>query len=141
MNKKKYLSQKEKDILIGRIFSVLQQNEYILFAYIYGSFASNKEFNDIDVGIFISDENMKSPLQMELDMEGELEDKIKTPVDVRIINHAPLSFIYNVLKSGFVAVDKDISLRSDFEGLIFKKYFDFQYLRKEYLREIVNAPV
>jgi len=141
MNKKKYLSQKEKDILIGRISSVLQQNEYILFAYIYGSFASNKEFNDIDVGIFISDENMKSPLQMELDMEGELEDKIKTPVDVRIINHAPLSFIYNVLKSGFVAVDKDISLRSDFEGLIFKKYFDFQYLRKEYLREIVNAPV
>lgn len=141
MNKKKYLSQKEKDILIGRIFSVLQQNEYILFAYIYGSFASNKEFNDIDVGIFISDENMKSPLQMELDLEGELEDKIKTPVDVRIINHAPLSFIYNVLKSGFVAVDKDISLRSDFEGLIFKKYFDFQYLRKEYLREIVNAPV
>jgi predicted nucleotidyltransferase len=141
MNKKKYLSQKEKDILIGRIFSVLQQNEYILFAYIYGSFASNKEFNDIDVGIFISDENMKSPLQMELDLEGELEDKIKTPVDVRIINHAPLSFIYNVLKSGFVAVDKDISFRSDFEGLIFKKYFDFQYLRREYLREIVNAPV
>jgi predicted nucleotidyltransferase len=78
---------------------------------------------------------------MELDTERELENTVKIPVDVRIINHAPLSFIYHVVKSGFVIVDKNTSIRSDFEGLIFKKYFDFQYVRREYLREITNAPV
>jgi hypothetical protein len=52
-----------------------------------------------------------------------------------------VSFVYNVLKGGFVIVDNDKSLRCDFEGLVYKKYFDFQHLRNEYLREIKNAPL
>jgi predicted nucleotidyltransferase len=138
---KKHLIAKEKDIVLGRITKILQQKDYILFAYIFGSFASDNDFNDIDIGIFITRKDMQSPLQTEFDIERELEDTIKIPVDVRIINHAPLSFIYHVLKTGVVIVDKDKSTRSDFEGLIYKKYFDFQYVRREYLREIINAPV
>jgi predicted nucleotidyltransferase len=138
---KKHLIAKEKDIVLGRITKILQQKDYILFAYIFGSFASDNDFNDIDIGIFITRKDMQSPLQTEFDIERELEDTIKIPVDVRIINHAPLSFIYHVLKTGVVIVDKDKSTRSDFEGLIYKKYFDFQYVRREYLREIINARV
>jgi hypothetical protein len=40
-----------------------------------------------------------------------------------------------------VIVDNNKSLRSDFEGLVYKKYFDFEHLRNEYLREIKNAPL
>ena len=138
---KQHLTAKEKDIVLGRISEILQQKDYIFFAYIFGSFASDKDFNDIDIGIFITCKDIQAPLQIELDIERELEDTVRISVDVRIINHAPLSFIYHVLKSGFVIVDKDKSIRSDFEGLIYKKYFDFQYVRREYLREIINAPV
>lgn len=80
-------------------------------------------------------------MRLELEIEAEVEDAIRIPIDVRIINNAPLSFIYNILKNNIVVVDKDRSLRTDFEGVICKKYFDFQYLRREYLREIINAPV
>jgi len=139
--RKRRLSAKEKEVLTEKISDILKAKEYILFAYIFGSFVSGYEVKDIDVGVFISSVENKSPLKLELKLEGEIEDAIHIPVDIRIINNAPSSFIYNVLKGGIVIVDNNKSLRSDFEGLVYKKYFDFQHLRNEYLREIINAPI
>lgn len=139
--RKRRLSAKEKEVLTEKISDILKAKEYILFAYIFGSFVSDDEVKDIDVGVFISSVENKSPLKLELKLEGEIEDAIHIPVDIRIINNAPSSFIYNVLKGGIVIVDNNKSLRSDFEGLVYKKYFDFQHLRNEYLREIINAPL
>jgi predicted nucleotidyltransferase len=138
--RKRRLSAKEKEVLTEKISDILKAKEYILFAYIFGSFVSEDGFKDIDVGVFISSVGNKSPLKLELKLEGEIGDAIHIPVDIRIINNAPASFIYNVLKGGIVIVDNNKSLRSDFEGLVYKKYFDFQHLRNEYLREIINAP-
>ncbi len=135
------LSSKEKEHLIKRIAGVLQSREDILFAYIFGSFSSGQSFNDIDIGVFIPYGKMQSPLELELEIERELDDALRIPADVRIINNSPLSFSYNVLKSGTVIVDNNSSLRADFEGLICKKYFDYKHIRDEYLREIINAEV
>lgn len=138
---KKMLSMKEKQGVREKIVRTLNARGTIVFAYIFGSFASNESFSDIDVGAFVSDPHAVSPLKTELELEAELEEAVRMPVDVRIINNAPLTFVYHVLKGGMVIVDKDRSLRADFEGLIYKKYFDFQHLRREYLREIAHAPV
>ncbi len=139
--RKKTLNRKEKDILIEKISDFLKTKKYILFAYIFGSFIIEDSFSDIDIGIFIKNKNFKSPLEVELKLEREIENIAHVPVDVRIINHAPLSFIYSILKNRIVIVDNNKSLRADFEGLVYKKYFDFRYLRDEYLREIINAPL
>ncbi len=134
---KRKLSIKEKELLIQQAADFLGDRGYILFAYVFGSFASGEDFKDIDIGIFVSHDKSESLyLSMELEIERELEDILHVPVDVRVINSAPLSFVYNILKSGKVIVDKDDCLRADFEGLVFKKYFDFKHLRDEYLREI-----
>ena len=138
---KRTLDKKGKDALIGKISDVLKKKENLIFAYIFGSFISEDHFKDLDIGIFVSNRIVGSPLRLELEIEGELEDAVHIPVDVRIINNAPLPFVYNVLKSGFLIVDNNRHLRADFAGLVYKKYFDFQYLRNEYLREIINAPV
>ena len=140
MHKKNILAEDKKH-LIEKAAAVLHLKEYIVFAYIFGSFTAETSFNDIDVGIFIHGDKHKSLLTLELELELELENMLRFPVDMRIINNAPVSFIYNVLKSGAVIVDKNISLRADFEGLICKKYFDYKHLRDEYLREIINAAV
>jgi len=137
--RKRRLSEIEKKVLIEEISNILKTKEYILFAYIFGSFISEDIFKDIDVGVFISGAEGKSQLTLKLMLEGEVGDAIHTPVDIRIINHASPSFVYNMLKGGIVIVDANKPLRSDFEGLVFKKYFDFQHLRNEYLREIINA--
>lgn len=141
MHKKRSLKIEEKKILIEKISDFLKIKQYIIFAYLFGSFVSQDTFSDIDIGIFITNSQYKSPLDIELDLEIELQNIVHIPVDVRVLNNAPLSFVYNVLKNMVVVVDKNKTLRADFEGLIYKKYFDFKHLRDEYLREIVNAPV
>jgi predicted nucleotidyltransferase len=141
MMPKKSISKQEKEIIKEKISNILKERKYIVFSYVFGSFAKEDNFRDIDLGIYVSDIGDISPLELELKIEAELDEIIHIPTDVRIINHAPLSFIYNILKDGILILDKDRSLRSDFEGLIFKKYFDFRHLRIEYLKEIINAPV
>lgn len=132
---------KDKKRFIKKATAVLQTKEYILFAYVFGSFTAEKSFHDIDIAVFIHDEKLKSQFALEMELEVEMEKTLCFPVDVRIINNAPVSFIYNVLKSGAVIVDNNISMRADFEGLNYKKYFDYRHLRDEYLREIINAPI
>ncbi len=138
---KKKLSTKEKEGLVKKISDILKAKGYISFAYIFGSFVSENDFKDIDVAVFVSSDGGGSPLKLELKLEGEIGDAIHISTDVRVINNAPVPFVYNVLKGGIMIVDKNKSLRSDFEGLIYKKYFDFQHLRNEYLRGITNAPL
>lgn len=124
-----------------KVVEILGAKENVVFAYIFGSFVTEECFQDIDVGIYAPEAPGTSPLTLELKLEAELEAALRMPVDVRVINGAPLTFVYNVIKSGEVVVDRDATKRDDYEGLICKEYFDFQYLRKEYLREIVHAPV
>ncbi len=123
-----------------KVSGILESKENILFAYLFGSFVTSESFQDIDIAIYLKD-GLQKPLALEMDVEKELENALRVPVDVRIINSAPLSFIYNVLKNKILAVDRDRTFRSDFEGLVFKEYFELAYLRREYLREIINAPV
>ncbi|MEJ2697348.1 MAG: nucleotidyltransferase domain-containing protein [Candidatus Sulfobium sp.] len=139
--RRRQCSAAEKAIVLREISDALNEKDYILFAYVFGSFVSDERFGDIDAGIFVRLEERRSPLKLELRVEEELADRLRMPVDVRVINNAPLSFLYNILRRQVVVVDRDRTARADFEGLIYKKYFDFQHLRKEYLREMVNAPL
>ena len=140
MHKRK-LSDMDKQNLINKISRIFCTKKDIVFAYIFGSFISKDEFKDIDIGVYIDNIETATILNYEMKLELESEDIIGIPVDIRIINNAPISFVYNILKDKIVMIDNNIDLRSDFEGLVYKKYFDFQYFIKEYLREIVNASV
>ena len=82
-----------------------------------------------------------SSLSFELDLEGALERLVKYPVDVRVLNQAPLSFSQNVFRNGRVIIDRNPNLRADFETRILKEYFEIAPFQKRYLQEVLNAPV
>ena len=138
---KNQISQKEKKLIIKGITSRLNKRKYIIFAYIFGSFVRDEKFSDIDIGVFCNEKISKEPLTFEFDLEEEIKSFTNLPVDVRIINHAPLSFVYHVIKEGILIIDKDAGKRADFEGIIFKKYLDFAFFRRQYLKEVPNAPI
>ena len=60
--------------------------------------------------------------------------------DVRVINDAPLGFVYNVLTKKILLFDRDGKLAC-FESLVLREYFDFRHLLEEYLGEVKSAPV
>jgi uncharacterized protein len=135
------LSRSEKEKIIQVISShFFQQYDDIISVYIFGSFISERQFSDIDIGI-ITAMDLSKPLDFELNLENRLEKLIKYPVDVRILNRAPISFSQNVFRTGRVIIDKNPNLRADFQGRILKQYFDFSPFRQKYLQEVTNAPV
>ena len=80
-------------------------------------------------------------LQTELNLESELYNLISYPVDVRILNSAPLSFRYNVIKHGRHLAVIDDDARCDFEEMTCSAYFDFAPYRKMYLKEALGRGV
>ena len=135
------LKKSDKDRIIKDI-SVCLREKYIdiTAAYIFGSFISLETFSDIDLGVIIEMDQSRS-LSFELDLEGALERLVKYPVDVRVLNQAPLSFSQNVFRNGRVIIDRNPNLRADFETRILKEYFEIAPFQKRYLQEVLNAPV
>lgn len=143
------IKYESKNFLREKVSDIIRFKKDIEFAYIFGSFAllerapikNRNTFNDVDIAVYLSKDKIKNAFSFELETEAELEENFHITFDVRVINEAPLSFRFNVIKTGIVISDKNKSLRSDFEGLTLKEYFDFVHLRNEYLRGVINAPV
>ncbi|MCX5847378.1 MAG: nucleotidyltransferase domain-containing protein [Deltaproteobacteria bacterium] len=135
------ISTQTKEEIITHIRSFLEKLPDLVFAYVHGSFITDEKFRDIDVAVYLKAAPL-SPLQMELDLETELANVINNyPVDVRILNDAPLSFRYNIIKHGKPLVVFDDDARSDFEESTFSHYFDFAPYRKLYLKEALGRGV
>jgi len=85
--------------------------------------------------------NEEKALQYEIKLERRIEDIIGFPADVRVLNHAPLSFRFNVVKNGFLLFSKNEKIRCDFESLSIVEYHDFNYLMNSYRREALGIEI
>jgi hypothetical protein len=136
-----HLSQDQKSTLKGKIKQVLDDHcKEADAVYLFGSFAGNARFSDIDIGLLLK-EIPSDPTEYELKLEVNLERQIGYPFDIRILNTAPPGFCYDAIAAKQLLVDRDPDRRADFEGYMLKKHFDFQYYRKRYLSEVLNAPL
>lgn len=131
------LSFEEKQQLCDRLAALLSKKEEILFAYIFGSFLRGA-FRDIDIGIFLQEGSSGRAAPLRYETALELEESTGVPVDVRVLNTAPLPFAYSVLQSGEVLVSRDERVRCEFVCRIYAEYHDFAYYRKRYQREALG---
>ncbi len=106
----------------------------ILAAYVFGSFAREQPFGDLDIAVLLA-----TSLKFELTLEGDLEKSVHIPVDMRVLNRAPQPFQYNVIREGKLILDQDPNRRAAFEGNVIKQYLDFSRFRRRSLREIAIA--
>jgi uncharacterized protein len=96
-------------------------------------------FRDIDLGIYIHKNlSNKKQLSYEFALEEKLQNIVSHPVDVRILNHSPLSFSFSVIKNGTLLFSTDEYKRIDFETRIFTNYHDFDFYRERYRREALG---
>lgn len=117
----------------------------VLFAYLHGSVLSTGKPRDIDIAVYLHAKEFNQltrdgeiSMAFAIPLEMDLEMLLKKKVDLQVLNRAPLSFRYRVIKDSVLIVDKDSNLRSDFEYLSRTEYFDFRPRRNEYLREIMQ---
>jgi predicted nucleotidyltransferase len=139
--KKRSLDEVGRDSILSLTAGYFaSQHPEIIAAYVFGSFARQEAFGDLDVAALIA-ARLAEPLEFELELERDLEKLVRIPADVRILNEAPRSFQYTVIRQGKVLLDRDPNRRAAFEGNVIKQYLDFSRFRRRCLKEIAHAEI
>lgn len=136
------LSPEGRDAIFAALRERLLKEDHLAFAYVHGSFLTDSPFHDVDLAVYSSTE-ITSNLDHELGLEVELERTLREagyafPVDVRLLNRAPLDFRYRVIRDGLLLFCRDETLRVDFEARTFSQYFDFAPFQRAYLRQVLG---
>ncbi len=137
--RKRHLGPEEKQALLERVADWLgRESAGVMAAYVFGSFVKAGGFADLDLALLM-ERPPADVLDFEFSVEDRLERLLRLPVDVRVMNGAPLSFQFRVIREGRLILDRHPDRREDHQVLVMKEYFDFAYFRRRYLREAMRA--
>jgi len=108
----------------------------IIFAYLFGSYAKEKQthLSDIDIAVYIREKKGISDKKLKILMD--LSKLLKTDdIDLVILNEAPISLLTKILAHKIILNDKSPTIRYSFESLNMRMGFDFSYLEKRILEQ------
>ena len=128
------LASEEKEKIKKNLIEIIQNKEEVIFAYLHGSFLING-FNDIDLAFFVN--GIDDILDYEINVSLEIEKQIHFPIDVKVLNHAPLGFKYEVTK-GELLFSRDEDIRTDYVEKVWYQYLDFKPVEKEILMDMMD---
>jgi len=114
------------------------KNHPVLFAYLFGSFATEcvHPFSDIDIAIYTGKVSPAKSLELELLLSLKFDEKLdcKAKSEVRIINNLPLVIKGQVISDGLLIFSANDVERVDFETRVRSAYFDFLPVIQNYQR-------
>ena len=127
-------NDEERTHIVNRLAAAFVREPNIAFAYLYGSFVDADAFHDVDIGVYVSrHEPGQEPLYV-VDLIQRLAGLVPFPIDVRIINDAPVSFLYHVLKGRPIHIQDDEVLTNLMEQTV-RQYLDMAPLLRKSTRE------
>ncbi len=115
-----------------RLASALEDDPGVSFAYLYGSFVEPLPFRDVDVAVWVRPELLagRSPMDYELDLGARLQRLLRVLLDVRVVNAAPLSFLYHVLR-GRLVLCRDEAVLAEVVERTASRYLDIAPLLRQ----------
>ncbi len=125
---------KNRKSILKRLRTALNENDKVLFAYLFGSVVENTEssISDIDIAIYTTKRlNISEKLQLiyELGKKTKFEN-----IDITFLNETKNLFLSDkIIRKGKVIVDKDKDFWDDFEMDIIHITIDFKFQRKLYM--------
>ncbi len=127
----------ESKKLSEKVRKVLEKRDYIVFAYIFGSRVHGRYMvkEDVDVAIYTE---RKITWREFVEIMNELEDEVKTKVDLVDLNTAPLALAYEIVRTGIVVLDRRPEVRIEYEVKILKEYLDLKPRLEQYFRILVE---
>jgi predicted nucleotidyltransferase len=132
-------AEPDREQLRSRLARELDARPEIVLALLHGSFARGEAFRDIDVVVWLNPARLSRDerFRFALDLSVELRLALAHPVDVRVLNDAPLGFRYHAL-AGSPLVVRDDELLAELRARTWDEYFDFQPFARRYLREALS---
>ena len=129
------------DDIINVATDYLAARDDIIFAYLFGSYAKEKQthLSDIDIAVYVNDDGHAHDKKL-----GILNDLSKLlgsdSIDLVILNQSPISLLTKILTNKIILVDHDPRIRHAFESLNMRMGFDFAYLENRILEQRFSIP-
>ena len=125
-----------------KVVEFLSTQKHVKLAYLFGSVAEGKEgkLSDVDLAVFLDESlSKKERFNLQLKLISELTVIMKTDkVDLVIMNHAPLSLNYEIIKANHPLLVRDEGGKIDFEHGILSRYLDRRYYEKRWAAEFLK---
>ena len=109
----------------------------IIAVYLYGSRARGTATarSDVDLAVLYSTPPSPSLEALPFDIEAGLERGLGVPVEIVVLNEAPVDLVHRVLRHGVLILDRDRSRRIRFEVKTRNEYFDLLPILQRYRRK------
>jgi len=119
----------EKEEIIKKIAETLSGFKEVELGYVFGSFYSGREFEDIDIAILLSKppsiyESARFGIKVTGALEGAMGHKFE--FDVKILNFSPSYFQHEVMKNGKLLFCRDEAKRVRYESGVLSEYLDYR---------------
>jgi predicted nucleotidyltransferase len=128
------LAPEDRKQLLNRLKETLGDRNEIQFAYLFGSFAEGLPFHDIDMGVYTSGVKAEEATRYALDLDRVLQRDLKIPADIRVLNFAPLPFLYHVFR-GRLLFERNAALRERVVERTIQRYLDLKPMIRRGIRE------
>jgi predicted nucleotidyltransferase len=105
-------------------------------AYLFGSVARGdaRPDSDVDVGLLYAAKPEKTLEAQPFLVAGELESLLRRPVDLVVMNTAPVDLVHRILRDGVLLFQTNPSARIAFEVRARNEYFDLLPMLRRYRR-------
>lgn len=106
----------------------------LIAAYVFGSVARRESGpdSDVDVAILFAVPPAPTLAGLPLDAAAELEQRLRRPVQVVVLNSAPVDLIHRVLRDGALVYESDRAARVIFEVAARRAYLDLLPVLRRY---------
>ena len=139
--------QAQRDQVREVLGRALAAESDVAFAFIHGSFLTQRPFHDIDIAVYLVGLDASQMSQRTLALAESLETAVfratgirpHPPIDVRPLNPAPLGFCYQVLRHGQLLSNRDDALRTNWTAQTISRYLDIKPLFETALREAMMS--
>lgn len=127
MRRRHLLGAEEKEEVLHTIRTVLAGFDEIEMGYVFGSFCRG-DFGDVDVAILVTGRPAPYPaMRFRARVERALERgfRYRFEADVKILNTAPISLQYEVIRNGRLVFSRDRERRVRYEAGVLSLYLDY----------------
>jgi uncharacterized protein len=115
-----------------------QEKPGIAAVYLFGSVAKGSAGpgSDVDVGVLYQVAPGATLLDQPFLDEAELSERLARPVQVIVMNRAPVDLVHRILRDGILVLEPDKSRRIAFEVRSRNAYFDLLPMLREYRKRV-----
>ena len=139
MKHRRYLlTDQDRQRITGVLLAELTADPTVAFAYLFGSIFEVDTVHDVDVGIYLDPFEATQQVEIAASLAQRLTDAAGLSIDVRVLNQAPVPFLYRAIRGHLLVSKNDTLLTSTLEH-VSRRYLDMAPLLLQATKEAFAA--